>query len=122
MHEGAGMTVAADGPAERDRTVVLCLGRPLGLLIPCRVVYVVAEERRRGFAYGTLPGHPEQGEEAFIVELADDGTVWAEITAFSRPGSRVVRWSGPLGPVAQSIALRVYTRSLRRLVNGDTSA
>ena len=26
---------------------------------PCRVVYVVDEPDRRGFAYGTLPGHPE---------------------------------------------------------------
>ena len=37
--------------------------------IPARVVYVVDEPARRGFAYGTLHGHPESGEEAFLVEL-----------------------------------------------------
>jgi uncharacterized protein (UPF0548 family) len=31
--------------------------------VPCRVVYVVDEPRRAGFAYGTLPGHPEIGGE-----------------------------------------------------------
>jgi uncharacterized protein (UPF0548 family) len=31
--------------------------------VPCRVVYVLDEPERRGFAYGTLPGHPESGEE-----------------------------------------------------------
>ena len=32
----------------------------LGLLrAPCRVVYVIDEPDVRGFAYGTLPGHPE---------------------------------------------------------------
>ena len=34
---------------------------------PCRVVYVVDEPDRRGFAYGTLPGHAESGEELFLV-------------------------------------------------------
>jgi uncharacterized protein (UPF0548 family) len=115
MHEGAGLAVAADGPAEVDRTVVLCLGRPVGIVIPCRVVYVVEEPNRRGFAYGTLPGHPEQGEEAFVVELADDDSVWLTITAFSRPGSRLVRWSGPLGRAAQSFATKRYVRALTRL-------
>jgi uncharacterized protein (UPF0548 family) len=34
---------------------------------PCRVVYVVDEPGRRGFAYGTLRGHAESGEELFLV-------------------------------------------------------
>jgi uncharacterized protein (UPF0548 family) len=60
---------------------------PFSLKAPARVVYVVNEKKRRGFAYGTLAGHPERGEESFIVELADDGSVWLEIRAFSRPSS-----------------------------------
>lgn len=35
---------------------------------PCRVVYVIDEPNRFGFAYGTLPGHVEQGEERFLIE------------------------------------------------------
>jgi uncharacterized protein (UPF0548 family) len=120
MHEGAGLTVAADGPARVGGTVVLCLGRPVGLVIPCRVVYVVEEERRRGFAYGTLPGHPEQGEEAFIVELADDASVWAEISAFSRPGDLVTRLSGPVGRMIQAQFTRRYAKALARATVSST--
>ncbi len=38
-----------------------------------------------GFAYGTLTGHAEIGEERFTVEFRRDQTVWYEIYAFSRP-------------------------------------
>lgn len=53
---------------------------------PVRVVYVVDESNRKGFGYGTLPGHPQSGEESFIVERTPDGSVWLTVTAFSRPG------------------------------------
>ena len=49
--------------------------------------YVTNQPDRQGFAYGTLPGHPECGEEAFIVEQHDDGAVTFAITAFSRPAT-----------------------------------
>ncbi len=35
---------------------------------PCRIIYVIDEPERFGFAYGTLPGHVESGEELFLVE------------------------------------------------------
>lgn len=37
-----------------------------------------------GFAYGTLPGHPEKGEESFRVEHREPGVVF-RILAMSRP-------------------------------------
>jgi uncharacterized protein (UPF0548 family) len=41
---------------------------------------------RYGFAYGTLPGHVEAGEERFLVEWnKSDNRVWYDIVAFSRP-------------------------------------
>ena len=46
---------------------------PFSVKAPARVVYVINEKKRKGFAYGTLAGHPEPGEESFVVELADDG-------------------------------------------------
>ena len=56
---------------------------------------VVNEPRRAGFAYGTLPGHPESGEESFVVEhLADDRVVLC-IRAFSRPASWLFRIGYP---------------------------
>jgi uncharacterized protein (UPF0548 family) len=49
---------------------VAVVARVLGLwwLNACRVVYTVDEPCRFGFAYGTLPGHAERGEERFLVE------------------------------------------------------
>lgn len=114
MHSGAGLIVAAHGPAEVGRTVVLGLGRPLSLVLPCRVVWVVDEEHRRGFAYGTLPGHPECGEESFVVERQPSGEIWLEVTAFSKPGHALVRLAGPAGSAAQRMYLRRYARALAR--------
>lgn len=65
----------------------------------CRIVYVVDEPeppRRFGFAYGTLPGHVERGEERFLVELLDDGSVWYDLSAFSRPQHWLARLTYPL--------------------------
>jgi uncharacterized protein (UPF0548 family) len=55
-----------------------------------RIVYVIDEPSesmsRFGFAYGTLPGHVEAGEERFLVEWdKSDNRVWYDIHAFSRP-------------------------------------
>jgi uncharacterized protein (UPF0548 family) len=59
------------------------LGRHLGVwsLNACRIAYTIEEEtpllRRYGFAFGTLPGHVERGEERFTVEWqGDEDTVW----------------------------------------------
>ena len=114
---GAGLTVATDGPVEQGRTVVLGLGRPLALVIPCRVVWTLHTEDRRGFAYGTLPGHPETGEECFVVEHAANGEVWLTITAFTRPGNLLVRSLGPVGPAIQRFFVRRYAAAIRRCVS-----
>ena len=42
------------------------------------------QKNRFGFTYGTLPVHPEQGEESFAIVIAPDGIVTVEITAVSR--------------------------------------
>ncbi len=59
-------------------------------LNPCRIVYVIEELgviEKYGFAYGTLQGHAEFGEERFTVEYNQiDQSVWYDLYAFSRPG------------------------------------
>ncbi len=65
----------------------------------CRIVYVVDEEgsvQRFGFAYGTLPGHSESGEERFTAEWhrANDA-VWYDILAFPRPQQLLARLGCP---------------------------
>jgi uncharacterized protein (UPF0548 family) len=61
-----------------------------------RIVYVIDEPRRFGFAYGTLPGHAERGEERFTVEWLGDDTVWYDVLAFSRPRHILARLAYPL--------------------------
>ena len=88
---------------------VLILGPGIGPVpakAPGRVVYVVDEPRRRGFAYGTLPGHPESGEEAFVVAHHDDDAVSLTITAFSRPATCLAKIVGPLEGIAQRLKSR----------------
>lgn len=110
---GAGLHVAASAPtAVPGAVVILGLGiGPLRLRAPCRVIYAVDESRRRGFAYGTLPGHPESGEEAFLVEHHDDDTVSFTVVAFSRPATRLAKIAGPLGAVVQHRITARYLRS-----------
>lgn len=85
---------------------------PIGIRMPSRVIYVIDEPKRKGFAYGTLPGHPESGEEAFIVEQTGDGSVWLTIRAFSRPSGWQWWAVYPVLRLAQSIFTRRYFRAL----------
>lgn len=76
--------------------MVAVLARSLGLwwLNACRIVYLVDEQIERksfGFAYGTLPDHAESGEGRFVIEMDEDGTVWYDILAFSRPNRTLAR-------------------------------
>ena len=64
----------------------------------CRIVYRLDghdASRRYGFAYGTLPGHVEQGEERFMVEWDQEDNVWYDLRAFSRPRYWLVRLGYP---------------------------
>ncbi len=82
---------------------------------PCRVVWTVEEHRRAGWAYGTLPGHPECGEQAFVVDRTGDGTVWLTITAFSRAAKWYARAGGPATRGLQHAYARRCGEVLRRL-------
>ena len=85
-----------------DTAAVLLLGfGPLAIRAPVRVVYLLDEPDRQGFAYGTLPGHPETGEEAFVLTRGADGRVTFAISAFSRPVSLLARVAGPAGVLTQ---------------------
>ena len=112
----AGLRVRATGsPREVGTVVVLTAGLPrFGYDIPCRVVWAQATGDERGFAYGTLPGHPESGEERFTVRLTDSGDVVVTIRVFSRLATPAARLVPPLSRFAQGLATRRYLSSLRR--------
>jgi uncharacterized protein (UPF0548 family) len=102
--------------------VVAVLARLFGLwlLNACRVVYAVDEGgpvRRYGFAYGTLPGHAESGEERFTVEWhGADNAVWYDILAFSRPRHLLARLGYPLTRRLQKRFARDSAAAMQRAV------
>jgi uncharacterized protein (UPF0548 family) len=117
VHEQAGLDVAASSPRLEEGTVVMLrLGvGPVALRAPCRVVYVVDEPRRSGFAYGTLPGHPESGEKLFVIDQRDDGQLAFTIVAFSKPVSATAKLGGPLTRRLQHAMTMRYLRAPDRL-------
>lgn len=117
VHRAAGLRVISAGPATMPGADALLLlgGRRLHVAAACRVVYVIREPHRHGFAYGTLEGHPECGEESFVVCLDSDGRVTFSIIAFSRPRSLPARATGPLTHVVQEIVTRRYLAAMRQL-------
>lgn len=114
VHRRSGLTVLADYEQVAEDVNVLLgfgIGR-LRLKVPCRVVYLVSDPDLRGFAYGTLPGHPESGEERFTVAHLPDGRVELEIVAFSRAD----QWWSKLGaPVGRRVQAAITGRYLRAL-------
>lgn len=82
---------------------------------PVRVVAVVDTDDRRGFAYGTLRGHPVSGEEAFVVHRDPEGRVHLTLRSLTRPAP-----SGPWRLVfpALLVAQRVYRRRYQQALVG----
>lgn len=112
VHEAAGLRVRASSPQVAEGEVVeMQIPWLPGLRIPCRVVTVVEAPDRVGFAYGTLPGHPESGEEAFTVARSAGRTTFS-ITAFSRPATRLARLGGPVTVLGQEYFTRRYLAAL----------
>jgi uncharacterized protein (UPF0548 family) len=113
MHRAIGARIHATG----DRAapgVRLTIG--LGpFTVPCEIVYVLDEPNRAGFGYGTLPGHMQRGEEAFLVERDQQDRVWFRVTAFSRPARWPTVLGGPLTDLAQRGYARLLGRALTRL-------
>lgn len=107
MLRGAGLRV--DATTEVARVGSDVLGRLGPFVAPCRVVYVIDDANRRGFAYGSLPGHAVRGEELFAVRYdPSDGAVYAEVVSFSQPATWWSRLGSPALRQAQSLVTRRY--------------
>lgn len=123
MHRASGARVRSRAErAEPGAFVEVSIGAgPVRFAAPCEVIWTAYEKDRIGFAYGTRAGHPERGEESFVVDLHPDGTVWFTVTAFSRPAAWYTRLGGRLVPVLQHAYARRLGRTLRAVVAGQAT-
>lgn len=102
----------------REGEVVVMQAKVLGMwwLNSCRIVYVVNTPLKFGFAYGTLPGHAECGEELFMVEKMPNDTVRYVLKAFSRPRLWMARLAYPITRAQQRRFVRDSKASMLQFV------
>ncbi|NUU31425.1 DUF1990 domain-containing protein [Arthrobacter sp. C9C5] len=97
---------------------------PFRINAPCEVVWVRRPDpgdapQSAGFGYGTLPGHPERGEEAFEVSIDAAGAVTFTVTAFSRHANWFYAAGGAVARAAQRLITSRYLRSAQELAAGE---
>lgn len=90
-------------PIELGKTVAIVVNHfGFWSMSAARIVYVIDEPTRFGFAYGTLTEHVESGEERFSVEFdSASGDVWYDLFAFSRPAHFLARLGSPVARIMQ---------------------
>jgi uncharacterized protein (UPF0548 family) len=115
-HTGSGLSIYPKDAEQVVGTSVVVSAPMMGgyMLAPTRVVAVIDDDNAVGFAYGTLPLHPERGEESFIVRHLDDDTVVFELTAFSRPRPLLVLGT-PVNRILQRRAQRAMLRAMQEV-------
>ncbi|MFN8052830.1 MAG: DUF1990 domain-containing protein [Acidimicrobiales bacterium] len=114
-HRGIRARVFPDGAplaVGTDVLVMLPVG-PFSITVPNRIVAVVDEPGRFGFAYGTLPGHQERGEEAFVVDVDAAGTVTATIRVDAVTATFAAGAIAPVVRRVQHVALERYLAAWR---------
>jgi len=123
-HAGAGIVLATPLP-------VIAVGEVAAMALPvgpgwttgaCRIVAVVDDPDAYGFAYGSVAGHPERGEESLVVRLRPDGRVTFTVRAISRPGHALVWLVVPAARALQHRAARGFARGVRAAVTAALSA
>ncbi len=123
-HRGIGAFVVPDSaPLTLGTTllVTLRLG-PVSIIVPDRIVAVVdvttqsAEGTHRtfGFAYGTIEGHQERGEESYLVEIDAQGVVTATIRVDASAATWAAKLVSPAVIAFQHAAVNRYLGALAR--------
>ncbi|MEY8576992.1 DUF1990 domain-containing protein [Corynebacteriaceae bacterium 6-324] len=103
--------VRVDGSPEPGETVQLYFGPTVS---PCRIISVERSPRRVALVYGTMYGHIECGEEAFIIELNSENDVIGRCVAFSQHSWWLARlFKGP-ARIVQRWATKQYVRGMGR--------
>jgi uncharacterized protein (UPF0548 family) len=118
-HTGVGGVVVEPNTAlAAGETVVVALRTgPVWAVAPCRIVLVLDDAERYGFAYGTLPGHPARGEESFVVSRDLLGNVVFSVVAISQPAATLAKLGAPVARATQRRISAGYLDALGRYVN-----
>ena len=88
---------------------------PIGFVdAVCRIVAVIDEPDGIGFAYGTLPVHPELGEESFIIDRTG-ATPTFRVEAVSRAAHPLARLAPPVANTLQNSAAQRYLAAMRSI-------
>lgn len=122
----AGLKVSAPPRAVPGAKIVSGFGvGNLRMPVPCEVVWAMeparivradgVEVEMAGFGYGTLPGHPALGEEAFLAMQTDDGGVYFRVLAFSKPAGLLFALGAPVTKLTQGSVTKSYLQAARRL-------
>lgn len=113
MHTNAGVSVSP-APLVAGETVVMWT-RTLGLwlLFACRITEVIDSDNNFGFTYATLPDHPEQGEESFVLTLDSNGEVVLTVRTASRPTAFLSRAAGPVAKMLQRRYTAAYLNAMK---------
>lgn len=130
IQRGSGLRVVPDSPVRLggEHVVRIGIGRAR-LNAPVHICEIVDDDgavhalARRGFAYETRDGHPEEGVEWFVVEhdLASDRVSFV-VSATARAASWYARLGGPVTRYLQDMMTRRYLRAAARIASGDVSA
>ena len=113
VQTGSGLTIFPAEPVRPGLTFALWFRLPGAYATAAgRVVYVTSEPDRAGFAYGTLPAHPERGEEAFHLLRQGDRLLF-RVRAFSQPRHPLARLGAPVSRILQVRVNQAYLRTMR---------
>jgi uncharacterized protein (UPF0548 family) len=115
-HAGAGVSIMPrDAPLEPGVTVAF-VSRQLGLwiLAACRITERIDTATEFGFTYATLPGHPERGQERFVVTREASGVVTFTIDVTWRSDALLARLGSPISARLQRRATEGYLEAMRR--------
>ena len=129
LQKGAGLRVRTESDAVvPGARVVSGFGvGPFRINAPCEVVWVRHPvqgdgPQSAGFGYGTLPGHPVRGEEAFEVSIDGQGRVLVHITAFGVPSNWFYAAGGALAKLVRDHITSRYIRSAQVLAREPAPA
>ena len=131
VHRGAGLRVPPGTPRAAPG-VDMASGVGLWNIryyAPCRVLWsaepvtddagAAVRGQRAGFGYGTLPGHPESGEEGFYAELDDEGRLYFRVAAYSRPANALVGAANAVNVRIQQFYTNRYFSAAYRVASGS---